>query len=219
MSELFIEIQEDIRRERFEKLWRSFGRVMVGVSVGIVLMTIVLVVVQDKRHEDAMQKTGQLLKGIDRINLEDYKGAVPIFSALTDDPSSRYYGIAMLHKAGVQSLSGDAEGAAKTYAALAEKDSDFAGLSQLHMPSTDDGKALDITAPFYHSLTEAKAWRLLEEGKKKEAVQQFLALAQDVQTPSSLKLRAQTVLQHIAPESLASPIAKTSSQEAKADAK
>jgi hypothetical protein len=211
MSELLREIEEDIRRERFEKLWRSIGRLMVGLSLGIVALTVVFVVAQDRNHQRANQKTSQLLKGIDRINLEDYKGAVPIFSSLTDDVSSPYYAIAMLQKANVQELSGDKEGAAKTYAALAEKKVDLAGVAKLRADVKDEGE-LSLTDPFYHSLAEARAWRLLSQDKKSEAVALFLTLSRDQFTPTSLKQRAYTVLQHIAPEALNTTQASTSAE-------
>jgi len=196
MSELFKEIEDEIKQEKFEKLWRSFGRVMVWASVGLVAATVVFVLWQNNAQSTAEAKTAQLLHGVDRLQIEDYKGAVPIFSALTDEDSSPYYAIAMLRKAGAQGLSGDKEGAEKTYAALAKHDDILADIAKLK------GKIGDIApnSPFYHTLLEYKAWQLLADGKKADAAEIFKNLANDEKTPKTIADRAGEVLRTIAPE-------------------
>lgn len=200
MNELFLEIEEDIRREKYEKFWRSFGRVMVLASLALLLVTAAFVMWQSHRQSDAAEKTAQLLKGIDRLNIEDYKGAVPLFSALTDDDGSRYYGVAMLRKAQAQALSGDKEGAQKTYGALAGKNSEFADMAKLKTIGGNEVAEVGAASPFYYTLTETRAWALLDQGKKAEAAELFYTLASDEKTPRSLVGRARDVLQHIAPE-------------------
>ncbi len=197
MSELFREIEEDIKRERFEKLWKSFGFAMVWASIALVAATVIFVLWQNHVQSAAEGKTSQLLRGIDRLQLEDYSGAVPIFSALTDDDSSPYYGIAMLRKAQAQELSGDKEGAQKTYSALSTKTSEFAGLAALKL---DGSMSVAKDSPFYYTSAEYKAWGLLSSGKKAEAAAAFSELASDKNSPQTLADRAKEVLRTIAPE-------------------
>jgi len=196
MSELFKEIEDDIKQEKFEKLWRSFGRVMVWASIGLVVVTVGFVLWQNNSQNAAEAKTAQLLRGIDRLQIEDYKGAAPIFSALTDEDNSPYYAIAMLRKAQAQELSGDKEGAEKTYAVLAKHDGDLAEIAKLK------GKIDNVApnSPFYYSLLEYKAWQLLGEGKKADAAENFKNLANDEKTPKTIAERAGEVLRTIAPE-------------------
>lgn len=202
MNELFLEIQEDVRRERAEKLWRSFGRFAVWASVVVVFLTILFVVWQDHTRSVGAEKTALLLKGNDRMALEDYKGAVPIFDSLASDKDSPHYGIAMLRKAQAQTLGGDAEGAKQTYAELSKTNSEFAELAKIKTPAGDEAPA-DISSPFYFSFTEYRAWDLLAQGKKSEAAELFAAIASNDLAPPSQGARAQEVLQHIAPEKFA----------------
>lgn len=204
MSELLREIEEDIRRERFDKLWHSFGKVMVGVSLGVIFVTICVVVIQGRRQASAMEKTSQFIKGIDRMNIEDYKGAIPVFGELADGPGSPYYGLAMLRKAQAHNALSDHEEAQKTYKTLADNDPVFGSLARLMLPgSKDQPQEPAAGSPFFYTQSESKAWALLQQGKKDDAVAQFFALYQDPLAPLSMRERVTEVLQHIAPEKLA----------------
>lgn len=210
MSELFREIEEDIKRERIEKLWSSFGRAMVLVSIGLVAATAVFVAWQNYTQSKAEAKTSQFMRGIDRFEVEDYKGAVPIFSELSSDDSSAYYPLAMLRKAQAQELGGDIEGAKKTYGILSKKNTDFSAIAKLKM--AENGEKIDThngflqespqESPFYYTLAEYKAWQLLADGKKAEAIDGFVMIMNDKNTPLSLAARTREILRTIAPEKL-----------------
>lgn len=206
MSELFREIEEDIKRERFEKLWRSVGRFAVLGSIAVVAATTVFVVWDNYTQRQAEAKTAQLLQGLEHLNSSNYKGAIPIFSAMTDDDTSSYYPLAMLQKATAQELSGDIEGAKKTYATLVKNDakdkSEFSELTKLKTVEKDGIIDVSKDSPFYHTLAEQNAWQLLYAGKKSEAADVFAVLVNDEQTPRSLALRASEALRIIAPEKL-----------------
>lgn len=207
MNELVREIEEDIRRERIDKLWNSFGKMMVGVSVAIVVFTIAFVVMQDRRLARENSMTGQMLRGVDRLNIEDYKGAIPIFEALSADPSSSYYGPAMLRKAQAQIALGQGDEAKKTYAALAAHDATFGPLGKVlsYGGSVEQGDTLaqpEQDSPLYYTGSEFRAWQLLQQGKKDEAVALFLTLYKDTSAPASMHDRLLEALQHVAPGQL-----------------
>lgn len=201
MSELLREIEEDIRRERLDKLWHDFGRIMVWVSVAIVLVTVGVVIWQERKQAYAEAQTGQFIRGLDRMGVEDYQGAISAFSALAADDSSPYYGLAMLRKAGAQTKLGDRDGAAATYRTLAKKNDVFGELAM--MLSADNNTILpqpSPDAPLYYSLSEWRGWQLLQQGKKDEAVSLFIALRDDPNVPHSLRARIVEALWRIAPE-------------------
>lgn len=197
MNELLAELQEDLRQERLQKLWNNFGKLMVAVSVAVVLITIAVVLWNNHRHTVAMQETAQFISGIDRMGIEDYKGAAEIFTQLAEHGSSSYYGVAMLHKAEAETAGGNSEAAAKTYEALAAHNDVFGALAQLHL--TDKLLEPNRASPFYHTLTEWHAWQLVQAGKKEEAVTLFSALRDDDNAPTSLRKRVAEALQHLSP--------------------
>ncbi len=207
MSELLREIEEDIRRERFDKIWKSIGRIAVWGSIGVIAATTVFVIWDNHARKEAEAKTSQLLKGDERLSVYDYKGASSAFSVLTDDDSSPYYGLAMLHKAEAQEQGGDVEGAEKTYAVLAKKNegknkSEFSELAALKYLKPGETIKAAKTSPFYHTIAERNAWQLLQSDKKSEASAIFAELLGDGKTPPAMALRAKEALRVIAPEKL-----------------
>ncbi len=205
MSELFREIEEEVKRERLENIWKSFGRFAIWGSVAIIAFTAIYVAWDDYSQRQAEAKTAQLLSGSEHMNTGDYKGAVSIFSNVADDTSSPYYVIAMLQKAIAQYQAGDDEGVKKTYESLAKNDNGSSLGALVKVKAIGDGEAIDApqSSPFYHTLAEQKAWQLLGRGKNAEAADIFAALANDEKTPISLASRAKEVLRMIAPEKLA----------------
>ena len=152
MNELIQEIQEDIRRERFERLWQSLGKIMVVGSVIVILVTIGTQIFQYEKRVDAMEHTSLFLQGMDRLNVQDYKGAVEKFSAFANDPTSPYHGLFMLRKAQAQSSLSQNDAAAKTYADLAGHDPVLGKLAEVLAVSSDAKQvlpALQPSEPFY----------------------------------------------------------------------
>lgn len=201
MNELVREIEEDIRRERIDRIWHSFGKLMVGVSVAIIMATIGVVIVQDQKRSNAMEQTTQLIKGIDRIHIENYKGAISVFNKLSGDASSPYYGLAMLRKAQAYKALGNEEAATSTYKMLAASDAVFGDLAKI-LASSDDSKPIEPRqgSPFYYSQAEARGWQLMREGKKDEAVTMFLTIFENPEAPATMRDRLSEVLQHLSPD-------------------
>lgn len=212
MNDLAREIEDDIRRERFDRLWKRFGRIMVGISVLVVLVTIAVVVMQNQKENHAMEKTAQYIRGIDRMNVEDYKGAITVFSEFSDEEDSSYYGLAMLQKAKAQEALGNQEAAGRTYQMLAKKQGVFGSLAALLAPM-ETGKMItpNKESPFYYTQQEWKAWQLLQANQKEEAIAIFMSLRENLDAPMSLRSRMNDVVQHIAPEKLLpeNPVTKT----------
>ena len=207
MNELVREIEEDIRQERIDKLWHSFGKIIVASSLAIILVTIGVVVYQNHTRSIAMDNTAQMLKGMDRINIEDFKGAVALFDQMSQDPKSGYYGLAMLRKAQSYAALGQVADAQKTYETLAKTDPFTGPLAKMLSYGNDAGSevlpAPDKSAPLYYMQCEFRAWQLFQQGKKEQAIDQFAAIVADDQAPATIRERVSEVLQHIAPEKLA----------------
>ncbi len=196
MSELFREIEEDIKRERLDKLWQSVGRFAVWGSVVIIATTAIFVVWGNYTESQDGMRTSVLLSGVGKIDAADYKSALPDLSRLTEDDSSAIYPIAMLQKARAQELSGDVEGAKKTYHILSSQKNEYGELARLKVGGDDSGSQ----QVFRLSFLEKKAWEALAKGNKEEAGKLFTELANDKNSPRSVAQRATEVARFIAPE-------------------
>ena len=204
MSELFREIEEDIRSEQIQRIWARFGRFMVWASVAIVLGTAAGVLWKDHKRSRAALQTSQLMKGIDQFNAGDFKGASSSFEVLTNNTSSPYYGIAMLKRAQAQIASNDKEAAARTYQVLAQHNPTKNDAALENMGPTDAHVEIKKDSPLYYTLMEWKAWQCLGQDKTEEAVALFMGLHTDAVTPATMRERVDMVLAYLAPEQLAS---------------
>ncbi|MDE3016236.1 MAG: tetratricopeptide repeat protein [Pseudomonadota bacterium] len=201
MSELFNEIEEDIRQEHFDQLWRRFGKMMVAASAVVVLTTVGMVLEKNHRQAQAMAQTAKFITGVNRLDTGDYAAAAAVFSTLAEDETSPYYGPAMLRKAQAQTAGGDKAGAAKTYAALATHGGEFSALALLLAPETMGNLPVpDRAAAFYFTQSEQKGWQLLKQGNKAAAIGIFLSLRDDAGAPYTQRQRMREALQYLAPE-------------------
>lgn len=203
MNELIREIEEDIRQERLQKMWQSFGKIMVCVSIAVVLATIGIVIWQNYRETYYAEQTGKFMSATDRVNAGEYKEAIAAFGELTKNKGSSYYSLAMLHKAQAEHVSGDEEAARTTYRELSvdtsSNDRPYAMLAKI-LAATESDMPLESPskdAPFYYTQTEWRAWQLLKQGKQDEALSLFTALKQDNDAPRTLRQRASEIASHI----------------------
>lgn len=219
MSDLLKEFQEDMRREKSDQFWKSFGKNMVGISIAIVIGTIGGVVWKEYNADKSEKQSGTLMSGFEKMDAGDYKAAITVFDDVAKEASGGVYGIAMLSKAHAQNKNNDAEAAQDTYKTLA-KDSRgdaaaFASIARI-LAARDAKEVIEPVkgAPFYHAQMEWKAWQLMDAGKKDDAVGIFVALNDDKDTPLGVRGRAAEALQLLAPEKLL-----PKSPEVKSDAK
>lgn len=201
---MFKEIEDEIRREKFEKIWRVIGKWAIYGSITIIIATIGFVVWENRNNEHSEEKTAVLIKSSELIESGNYKAGITVISPLTDDAGSKYYALAMLQKARAQELSGDADGAQKTYLLLAKNKNDFSDLAKIKSLNDNEITKISSSSPFYYSAQENNAWKLLRIGKESESADIFISLIDDKNTPQSMVSRAREILSVIAPEKLGS---------------
>ncbi len=111
MSDIFREVDDDIRRERFKKLWDRFGIYVIALAVAIVVVTAgyrIYVYLEEKRAEEAGDKfTAALQLAADGKHAE----AVDALSAIVADGSGGYPVLARFRMATEKVATGDKAGA------------------------------------------------------------------------------------------------------------
>lgn len=123
MADIFQEVEEDVRRERAEKLWKRFAPLVLAVAIALVLgvggVTVWRQYVASERAESS-----------DRFNLAmgqaasgDRAGAIAALGALAQDAREPYATVARLRQAALMSEAGD-KAAGATFADAAAKASD-----------------------------------------------------------------------------------------------
>ncbi|MDX1974699.1 MAG: hypothetical protein SFT92_03380 [Rickettsiales bacterium] len=203
MTDFLREIEEDIRRQRLAELWSKLGKAAVIASVTIVLVTVVYVLWQNHRASYQAEQTSLLLRGMERLQSSDYRGAVELFDTIIVDSNANYQALALLQKAQALKALGDEAGVKATLQALAalQSKNPIAGLAPVLAADASDTLIEPVKdSPFYYSQQEARAWQLLKQAKPKEAALVLQELINDRASPSSMRKRAQELLALVAPD-------------------
>jgi hypothetical protein len=211
---LLREIDEDIRRERFAKLWKRYGTYVIAavalLLAGIAGYRIWQEQATARRGEAAEQFTAAVaLASKDRVAAEER------LRAIAKDGPAGYGLLATFQQAALLAKSGDRQAARNAYQDLQRSASDpiyrdLAILSEAMValggealpidadairnklqPLTLDGNSWRFSA---RELTAVLAWR---GGQTSEAKDQLNALAADPQTPADIRDRAQQMLAQI----------------------
>jgi len=206
MSDIFREVDEDIRREQIKKLWDRFGAYILGGAVLIVVIVAGYKFYeywQESRAEASGDRFVAALKLADQGKHDEADAAL---AALVADGSGGYPVLAEFRAASEKAKAGDAKAAVTQFDAIAASSStpallrDMARLRSATILS-DTSTVADLTqrigdlaatgSPWRHSAREIlglAAWRLNDLAAARKY---FSDLVSDEETPPDVKQRAQ----------------------------
>ncbi|MGH6882372.1 MAG: tetratricopeptide repeat protein [Hypericibacter sp.] len=206
MADIFKEVEEDLRREKFEQLWQRYGRWVIALAVVVVLGTAGSVAWQRyQQHREAQlaEQYGATIALTDPSTGDLAKADAAL--ANIADAGGGYGALASLERAAVKAKAGDIDGAAKIYDAMAADSGTPSALRDLAkllkvMRLVESGDPAALTAelaplmapenPWRFTATELTAILALKSGDQKHATELFTQLADDQAAPSSLRARA-----------------------------
>jgi hypothetical protein len=206
VADIFKEVEEDLRREKFEQLWQRYGRWVIALAVVVVLGTAGSVAWQRyQQHREAQlaEQYGAAIALTDPSTGDLAKADAAL--ANIADAGGGYGALASLERAAVKAKAGDIDGAAKIYDAMVADSTTPAALRDLAkllkvMRLVDSGDPAALTSdlaplmapenPWRFTATELTAILALKSGDQKHATELFTQLADDQAAPSSLRARA-----------------------------
>ena len=203
MSDIFREVEEDVRRERMQKLWKAYG------NYAIVLLALLFAGIGGwqfwQRHEIAeRQKISDAFIAAQRIT--NPQSAASAFADLARTAPKGYAQVARLSQAGAMLTSGQRDGAIDLYKQIAKDDSGLIGsvarlragwalaetasrteLVELLKPLDQPGNAWRPNA------REVLAYADYRAMDTKSALKKYTELAADPESPEGLRSRAQAM--------------------------
>jgi hypothetical protein len=203
VSDIFREVEEDVRRERLEKFWKAYGNYVI---VGVVLLFAGIAGWQFwQRHELAeRQKVSDAFIADQRIT--NPQTAASSFADLAKTAPKGYALVARLSQAGAMFASGQRPGAIDLYKQIAKDDNGVIGsvarlraawalaetasrgdLAELLKPLDQPGNAWRLNA------REVLAYADYRAMDTKSALTKYSELAMDAQSPEGLRSRAQAM--------------------------
>jgi hypothetical protein len=210
---LLREVEEELRRERLEKIWKEYGTYVIAAAAAIVLGVLGFKYWESHRLAAAQDSGARYEEALLLLNDKKEGSAEKEFEKIAVDGSGGYRALAQLQLAGAQSKQGKKAEAMATYEALANDNAADAMLrefARLQMAGLRLGEA-DFTemenrltplmaddSPWRYSARELLGLAAYKAGRSTEARTILTPLFVDQSTPQSIAERAQIVMAEIA---------------------
>jgi hypothetical protein len=214
LTDLFREIEEDLRRDQVKQLWEKYGIYVVGLAVAIVLVAAIIVgwrSYQLSKSEAASARYDAIVTAATKQKPEETAKQFGDFAATAP---SGYAALAKLRQAAALLEAGDRKGAVAIYDSIADSSEGSpilrgmarvkAGLLLVDTVSYDEMKkrmepVLGAEDPWRHNAHELVGLAAWKAGKYAEAEKEFDAIVNDPQASSGLRDRAHVMQALIAP--------------------
>ena len=212
MSDIFREVDEDLRRDRASELAKKYGPYFIGFAVAIVLGTLGYNLWRDWDHERRSERSDLFAAAVDLANEGDTEASVEALAGL-GEPDGSYGTLAAFERARLLAEEGRTGEALALWQALAVSDAAgpaLQGAARLYfvMHQIDEGNSGELRAMLEPLLAPGNGFRpiamelnaqlLLRDGDREAARQIYGEIADDLTAPPSLRARAAQVLASLA---------------------
>jgi hypothetical protein len=217
-DDLLRQVEEELRRERLEKIWKQYGTYILAAAALIVVGVGGYKLWESRRIAAAQESGVRYEDALLLLNEKKDGSAEKELEKLSSDGVSGYRALAQLQLAGLQAKEGKKAEALATYDALAagsNSDSFLRGFASLQAAGLRIGEAdfTDIenrltplmadSSPWRYSARELLGVAAYKAGKTSEARMILTPLFVDQQTPQTISERAQIVMAEIAAAEIA----------------
>ena len=208
MTDIFSEVDEELRKDNFLALWKRYGKYVTALVVALVVGTGAYVAYQRYTESHRLQRAQEFMAAAEQIGQGDNSAAIGAFATVAQ--STDGYGIlARFRMANLKNRAGDDAGAVAIYDAIAGDSgipatfrdlaiilaathtldkADPAALTAKLQPLTADSSPWRFTAL---ELTGLLAQRANDNAKAKTI---FAKLADDRDAPQGVRARAAEIL-------------------------
>lgn len=205
-NSLFREIDEELRQEHYNKLWKKYGNVIIGAAILLVVSVAGHQIWQNMRASQAQSDSVALATAINHVAAGNSAEANASLNKVIAESGSGYAMLARFQQAGLAADKGDAKQAAAIYFGIASDagtEQAFQGLATILgvTQGLQAGTALsDLEARLVALVKDDNPWRFsarelsgliaLKEGKLDKARPIFENLSKDPLTPRGIRARA-----------------------------
>lgn len=215
MVDLIDEVTEDLRRERFTRLWQKLGVYVVAASAIIVVATVGSVVWKNYRESRQTEAAEAFLEAEKASRAQNNKEAAQKFAEVSKLGAQGFTALAHMREAYALTKADEMEPALTAYNSVIADNGADAGLralARIHAAAlmADTGKsAAEIQAvlnplaqdkgnPYSAFAREQLAYAALQDGNATEAHRLLAELTADSKAPASLRRRTQAQLPLVA---------------------
>ncbi len=204
MSDIFQEIDEDLRQDKAARLWKAYGKYLIALAIFIILAIASYRFIEHTNEKEREQTSELYELASEAGRTVDKQAAIELFSDERLEKNMGYSIISKLKKAALARSNNDLEGAKLVLKKIITNEEiplylrDLARLKLLASDSDNNISPLDAlieeAGPWKFLALELKGGIQLEQGNLKEARSIFKELTDDANTPNNLRRRASEIL-------------------------
>lgn len=212
MGDIFREVDDDLKQERYERLWRRYGAYVIG---GAVLLVAAVAGWQGWSSYQVSEREAEGLRygaAVDLAQSGKTEEAEAAFLALSEEAGSGYRALSRFRRAALRIEAGDHASAVEIYDGIAADRgipeslkglaTVLAGLQALRLPEISEdtivGRIEPLTGPgsaYRHVAREILALAAQRAGDSERAVSHYRQLVDDAEAPPGLRTRAGQMLE------------------------
>lgn len=203
MSDIFHEVEEDVRRERYEQLWKQYGKYVIALAVLIVAGVAAWQAWQRYDSGQRQQASDRLQQADQIATTGNYVQAETDLAPLTKNAPAGYSDLAKFRLAGVYLAEGKRDQSIDLLRQLTTlSDPILSSVARLRLAWTlaDASPKSDIVnllqplmgkdSPWRFAASEVIAYVDLKDGARAQAIGEYQQIAQDNAAPATLRQRA-----------------------------
>ncbi len=204
MSDIFREIDEELRRDNFLKLWQRYGKYVIALAVVLVAITGLVVGWREYQTRQRQAEGVRFASAVDMANQGKIKEATEAFLAMSQSTAGGRSTLSRFAAGALKAKAGDLAGAQAIYEQIAADGSnppmyrDLATLFVARYTLDKDPKATierlkpltDAANPWHPTALELTAVAELQSGDRDAAQKTYQHLADDLTAPAGLRARA-----------------------------
>lgn len=209
MSDVFNEVDEEVRQEQWKKLFHAYGGYVIGAVVSFVVVFAGSIGWSDYQAGQRQLESQRYMAAGEILSNGDAVYAAQLFGSLADQAGDGYGALARLREADALATAGDVTGAVATLDRLADDgdaDTAFRDLARLFAvyQLMDRAPRDELEARLSPLMADGSAWRAsarelggliaLRAGETGRARELFTTIVEDTASPSSARSRAAGML-------------------------
>lgn len=216
MADIFREVDEEIRKDKAEKLWKKYGKYVILLCVLLVLGTAGRVGWREYALNKRLEDSTRFSAAVELSNAGNLEAAIASFASLAEDGGDGYSVLARLREASARAANDDLAGAAQVYNTLAADssvDDMFRELAHIQaaIVTLDTADPGELTARLTPLAQDGKPWRFsarellalvkYRAGDVDGARAGLQAIMDDADAPPGMKIRVREALAAISAKS------------------
>jgi hypothetical protein len=211
VSDIFHEVEEEVRRERYEQLWKEYGDYVIAAAAFLIIAVAGWQLWRTYEQREQLRASAQYAAAMQLLQSGQSPAAAQAFGKLAGDAPGGYAKAARLEEAGALLAAGRTPDAIKLYTEVASgNDELLAGVARIRLAwATVDSTTRDqLQSQLATLLDPGSAWNPmareilaysdLRDGATAKALAEYKSLAADKNAPQALHERASAMANFLA---------------------